>query len=757
MTGQADLYNVLEVAANATREEIRDAYYRQVRRHPPEKDPRGFQLVQRAYEVLGNATTRKEYDDQRQADPQTQALVDEGRRLLKDGDPEAVTPLKRALVRQPDSLVVRDLLVQALLFDEDFDTAEKHAKLLIQREPSNAVYHLRLGDVLRDADRDDEAEQPYRRALELDQETPQPVLKLAYLLNYLERSGEAITILRRAIVRDGRIDFEDFLFFQALCRVYISRDELDRLAEIRTEIRKILPPDQETRSFVAWFYYRDALTLADHRNFDAALSMIEEAAAIDDSLPELKDAAGRIRSSKEALDEIDRLRDDPHLLPELRFAALSLVVTRVFGTSEQIKTAYDQAFAALERHCRTEGSPLKSHLEVMARKYPSTAAIATDLMAFLRDRISTADNTFVALKCPGCGQEGYAKVPDLQSLVSAGLPHDQAEAILKNRGVGFARRYVAYRCDECGTRYNGLSEKIVDAPPPRSGKDKNILTTDVGDLISPRARSIGCIVVVCALLWAIWYFDSSPRQVRPKPEARPSRSSATAVPAGTRSSSSRVEDPPPEAVSSWHSAIDGLNVRSGPSTSHSRIAQLDRFDSVRVHGAPSGGWAKVSLDRGIQGYVATRFLAAGPGDIARRNWCRENSGPRPVSGEILRQRARGPHKLTVKNAPGVDAVVKLKRRDQTVLSFYVRGGQTVVIDSVPEGVFTTMAAYGSGYSRKCGYFLDNLSVSLLEEAVAFRTTQDAYYRYTTTLEYTLYRVTGGNLSPKTATLDEFVD
>ena len=43
MTADRDLYEVLGVPANASAGEIQDAYYRAVRKHPPERDARGLQ------------------------------------------------------------------------------------------------------------------------------------------------------------------------------------------------------------------------------------------------------------------------------------------------------------------------------------------------------------------------------------------------------------------------------------------------------------------------------------------------------------------------------------------------------------------------------------------------------------------------------------------------------------------------------------------------------------------------------------------
>lgn len=65
-----DPYRVLEVAPNAVESEIRQAYLRKVKEHPPEEDSRGFERIRDAYMSL--------------RDPRGRV-----RRLLLETDPEA--------------------------------------------------------------------------------------------------------------------------------------------------------------------------------------------------------------------------------------------------------------------------------------------------------------------------------------------------------------------------------------------------------------------------------------------------------------------------------------------------------------------------------------------------------------------------------------------------------------------------------------------------------------------------------------------
>jgi curved DNA-binding protein CbpA len=65
MTTQTEIgdpYKVLSLKRGVSHDEIRRAYFRQVREHPPETDPDGFKAIRAAYEQLRNAEQRTETD-----------------------------------------------------------------------------------------------------------------------------------------------------------------------------------------------------------------------------------------------------------------------------------------------------------------------------------------------------------------------------------------------------------------------------------------------------------------------------------------------------------------------------------------------------------------------------------------------------------------------------------------------------------------------------------------------------------------------
>lgn len=171
-----------------------------------------------------------------------------------------------------------------------------------------------------------------------------------------------------------------------------------------------------------------------------------------------------------------------------------------------------------------------------------------------------------------------------------------------------------------------------------------------------------------------------------------------------------------------HVAVESLKVRMAPLAGAPVLTLLDRFATVEVAADPANPeWVKVRTPAGIDGYVETRSLYAGPGGRFKEQWCAENRGAHPAAGEILARRVSGDHRLLVHNEGRRDGVVKLKTlAGNTVTSFYVPATYHIGIGGIPEGVYRIEFATGSRYSRGCGVFLDDMQASVLPVTLTFK-------------------------------------
>ena len=188
------------------------------------------------------------------------------------------------------------------------------------------------------------------------------------------------------------------------------------------------------------------------------------------------------------------------------------------------------------------------------------------------------------------------------------------------------------------------------------------------------------------------------------------------------STSGSIAMRPPAVGEIRHVAVEGLKVRQAPALGTSVLTLLDRFTTVEVTSdTNSPEWVRIRTPSGVDGFVETRSLYAGPGSRFKSQWCTDNAGALPAAGEILTRRVTGDHRLLVHNDGRRDGVVKLKTlAGNTVTAFYVPATYHIGIGDIPEGTYRIEFATGARYSRGCGIFLDDMQAMVLPVTLTFK-------------------------------------
>ncbi|MFQ5509511.1 MAG: DnaJ domain-containing protein [Leptospirillia bacterium] len=186
-----------------------------------------------------------------------------------------------------------------------------------------------------------------------------------------------------------------------------------------------------------------------------------------------------------------------------------------------------------------------------------------------------------------------------------------------------------------------------------------------------------------------------------------------------------------------HVSEDGASLHDGPGLGQPVLTQLPPFETVMVTGGPvNGGWVPVTVG-GVRGYLRMDQVAEGPGGAALLAWCTAHRGERPASGR-LSAAGGGPHTINTENRLGRDALIKLLQPDGgTALTFYLRAGERLRLDGVPEGTLRAVYATGADYSNGCGTFLSDLSVHAFTEPLRFTATVEGGGLYAATVSLTL--------------------
>lgn len=172
--------------------------------------------------------------------------------------------------RGGNSLPIRRQLAESLTLSGEYEKAREQYETLLQAEPNNAEYHLRLSQIARERRRYDDAWKSLKRAQELEPDSLEIKYNTVLLLQTERRFDEAIQALE-AILTDteqpsyeGRDRATRTMFLEQLGALYREKEDYDGAIATYQRIGELNP---ETAPHVQLLTV-DALRAA--REFDAA-------------------------------------------------------------------------------------------------------------------------------------------------------------------------------------------------------------------------------------------------------------------------------------------------------------------------------------------------------------------------------------------------------------------------------------------------------------------------------------------------------
>lgn len=191
-----------------------------------------------------------------------------------------------------------------------------------------------------------------------------------------------------------------------------------------------------------------------------------------------------------------------------------------------------------------------------------------------------------------------------------------------------------------------------------------------------------------------------------------------------------------------YTVAERVSIYGEPSRKANVVGQLQRYDVVHID-PRKGGWARL-LNRGHQGYVETRYLAA-PSE------CWSSGISRPENGTVLQAGMIGPNRLIVRNDSGRDAIVKVGNHlGGSEVSLFVRSGSTAGYGKLPGGNYRFEYATGEDFSPHCGAFMTNMVASAADAVL--RLPDDGKGK---AASYTIQGAAHGNFAGGRILLDAF--
>lgn len=204
--------------------------------------------------------------------------------------------------------------------------------------------------------------------------------------------------------------------------------------------------------------------------------------------------------------------------------------------------------------------------------------------------------------------------------------------------------------------------------------------------------------------------------------------------------------PPPQAIIQ----VEALNVREGPGTNYTVLTQATAGEILLVTGRAAGmPWVKVQLADAREAWISAKpehiQLTVDPASLPVAYF-------RPPSIVIHRgDSATGMGVLTIENKGKIDSVIILSQGGNAILSGYVRSGESLTIERVPDGEFVVFMTSGADWDGR--QFNRDRRNERFDEPMLFTTTATTYSIWTLTLEASLVDLLDGGSGTSSSPVD----
>lgn len=378
-------YEILAITKEASKEDIKRAYFKLVRKYPPDRFEVEFMSIREAYETLSNEETRKQYDSINNLGSNMKEEYSLARTYLDEGDLiSAIKILEKLAKADSKMLIVKALLAESYLKNNNSGKALKIYEELTSVEPKNAAFAGYLANAYLHRGWQKKAIIAYDSAIELDNDNISLWLGLSGAYIKDNEYWDARNVLERALGIVVDIDASTTIYIK-LIMIDINfgmfstiHKSLDKLAELAIN-------NDEVKDNVAWTLSHLADYLMQMGRKEDARKLIEKAAEI---LPENKEI---LKTKKEIvnytkhIDEFQKMERDKKIKHEIAtLIAMQVLTDDELGLSDQEEKEAMNHFE--EYNVLNDYDKYKASIKKLEKDYPGLYALKADLFNKFADR-----------------------------------------------------------------------------------------------------------------------------------------------------------------------------------------------------------------------------------------------------------------------------------------------------------------------------------------------------------------------------------
>lgn len=385
-------YQILDVDSKASNREIKIAYKKQLRKHPPEKDPDGFEKIRNAYDVLNNEKSRAEYDAMLNHKDEIEEHRENALKAMEENNyKKAIKYFKKILVIEPSLANIRNLLGLSYLNNKDLKNALNQFTRIVKENPDNASYLFNLAMTYKEKGHNDKAEKYLKKSYEIDNINPDTVLELSHIYYDQGNTEKAINLLREAIEADGVVDFQDFIFFFSIVELHIASGNIDQAEKVLNEIEDILPEDQDSRSYVGWKFGKLAVTLFDLKAYDLAEKVSSWALKFDPDNQDLSSIKSTSGDFKRLFSSYQKLEKDDQVIEPLKGPFYFYLYSNDGSVSDSEWKKYQkEVFQAIDSYIKNQPDAVVNSISRIKRRYYELFKINEEITKLYKDILKDA-------------------------------------------------------------------------------------------------------------------------------------------------------------------------------------------------------------------------------------------------------------------------------------------------------------------------------------------------------------------------------
>lgn len=375
-------YQTLGILPTATDAEIKRAWAREVRLHPPDRDQAGNQRINEAKQTLLDPRARSEYDAWLQ---HGEEIGDAMRRAEEateaERHAEAAEAYLEILAIMPDAASIRNSYGLAQARAGDLSAAVRTLRELVRREPDVGLYWANLGQALAEqiggSDGTDlsPALIALQRAEELEPSNADYLVAQARVLRRMELFADAERVIERALFTDGKLDVQDLDALFELPMIHLFADQTNRIVQDAERIMSVVADlDQGAKEYCAHRFARSAVELWEVHAYAPAQVFAKAArrfAPNDEDIVSLAEEATR---RKKVDEEIDAIKDDSNVARPIKetMGCSGLHLLEYITTAQAQKMDHDAIAAIGALPART----IADSLQHCKTRYPALYSLA---------------------------------------------------------------------------------------------------------------------------------------------------------------------------------------------------------------------------------------------------------------------------------------------------------------------------------------------------------------------------------------------